>query len=76
MRTSGRTLSEFFTSIEILRPYIDYLEFRVAGETRRIWINPKAQTQTKKAGITGDRLSCAGPLADGRGETGHISTRY
>ncbi len=34
-------LSEFFNSIEILRSYIDYLEFRVADETRRIWINPR-----------------------------------
>ena len=36
-------LSEFFLSIEILRPYVDYIEFRVAEETRRIWINPAAR---------------------------------
>jgi hypothetical protein len=33
-------LTAFFTSIEILRPYCDYVEFRVADDTRRIWINP------------------------------------
>ena len=32
-------LTSFFTEIEILRPYIDYFEITVAGETRRIWIN-------------------------------------
>ena len=43
------TLSEFFLSIEILRPYMDYLDFRVAGDTRRIWINPKAQRKRESA---------------------------
>ena len=47
-------LFRFFTSIEILRPYIDYLEFRVAGETRRIKINPAARgkREAKPRGIT------------------------
>jgi hypothetical protein len=40
-------LSDFFQSIEILRPYIDYLEFRVAEETRRIWINPAARSKAE-----------------------------
>lgn len=33
-------LADFFKSIEILRPYMDYVEFSVGGETRRIWIDP------------------------------------
>lgn len=37
------TLSGFFKSIEILRPYIDYLDFTVAGDTRRVWIMDAAQ---------------------------------
>ncbi len=45
-------LSEFFTSIDILRPYVDYLEFRVAGETRRIWINLATRGE-KEAALRG-----------------------
>jgi hypothetical protein len=32
-------LSAFFLNIELLRPYLDYLDFTVGGETRRTWIN-------------------------------------
>ena len=46
------TLTGFFQSIEILRPCLDYLDFRVAGETRRIWIDPTAPGQ-KKTGLRG-----------------------
>jgi hypothetical protein len=37
--TDWTGLTRFFQSIEILRPYIDYLEFDVGGERRRIWID-------------------------------------
>jgi hypothetical protein len=40
------TLTRFFHDIEILRPYLDYLDIGVAGETRRIWINPGARHKT------------------------------
>ena len=36
-------LSGFFRSIELLRPHIDYVEFRVADETRRICVNSTAE---------------------------------
>jgi hypothetical protein len=36
-------LTKFFTDIEILRPYLDVIDFRVAEENRRIWIDPTAQ---------------------------------
>jgi len=46
-------LTQFFQSIEILRPYIDYLEFRVGNESRLIWINPtaKGKSEAKLRGI-------------------------
>ncbi len=44
-------LSGFFKSIEILRPCVDYVEFRVADETRRIWINPEPLGQSETRGI-------------------------
>jgi hypothetical protein len=37
-----RALSDFFRSIEILRPRVDYLDFNVGGEGRRIWIDDRA----------------------------------
>jgi hypothetical protein len=37
------TLTRFFIDIEILRPYLDYIDVQVADETRRIWINPGAR---------------------------------
>src|SRR6185312_1668429 len=42
------TLSEFFKSIEILRPHVDYLEFRVAGEIRQIRINPAPRGESRQ----------------------------
>ena len=36
------TLFDFFQNIELLRPYLDFLEFTVGGETRRLWIDPAA----------------------------------
>lgn len=36
-------VGNFFRSIEILRPYMDYVEFTVGGETRRIWLTPNAE---------------------------------
>jgi hypothetical protein len=39
------SLSDFFTSMEILRPYVDYLDFNVAGEIRRIWISDAARNK-------------------------------
>lgn len=35
----------FFGTIEILKPYLDYLDIRVADETRRIWINQAASAK-------------------------------
>ena len=39
-------LSGFFRSIEMLPPVIDYLDFRVGDETRRVWIDPRAEGNT------------------------------
>ena len=39
------TLAAFFKSISILRPYLDYLDFPVATETRRIWIDTMAEAR-------------------------------
>jgi hypothetical protein len=39
------TLTRFFTEIEILRPNLDAVDIGVAGETRRIWIDPIARTK-------------------------------
>jgi hypothetical protein len=33
----------FFQRIEILRPYLDYVEFTIGGETRRIKLNPRGE---------------------------------
>jgi hypothetical protein len=44
-------LSGFFKSIEIPRPCVDYVEFRVVDETRRIWINPEPLGQSETRGI-------------------------
>ncbi len=46
-------LAAFFRSIEILRPYIDYLDFTVAGETRRLWIDqrPEGRREDQMRGI-------------------------
>jgi hypothetical protein len=35
-------LANFFREIELLKPHIDWLDFTIGGETRRIWINLKA----------------------------------
>ena len=35
-------LYAFFGEIELLPRYVDYLDFSIGGETRRIWINPAA----------------------------------
>ncbi len=40
-------LFRFFQEIETLRPYIDYVEFTVGGEQRRIWINPAVSRKSK-----------------------------
>jgi hypothetical protein len=34
----------FFRRLELLKPHLDYLEFTVGGETRRLWINEDAST--------------------------------
>jgi hypothetical protein len=41
------TLTRFFTDIEILRPYLDYIDIRIADETRRIWIDTAAGGRDK-----------------------------
>jgi hypothetical protein len=41
-------LRTFFCSIEILRPYIEYLDFTVGGERRRIWINESAERKVEQ----------------------------
>ena len=47
------SLTGFFHSMQILRPYVDYLEFAVGGESRRIWINDaaKGKAEAKLRGI-------------------------
>ncbi len=45
-------LEAYFTEIEILRPYVDWLDFAVGGETRRIWINP-AKRNADEAALRG-----------------------
>jgi Beta-lactamase superfamily domain len=54
-------LRAFFNSIELLRPYIDYLDFTVGGEKRRIWINPKRRrkppTRSRYIAFTAPRRS-------------------
>lgn len=47
-------LFAFFREIELLRPHLDYLDFTVGGETRRLWINPAASSHnpSRLRGIT------------------------
>ncbi len=42
-------LTTFFKTIEILRPYCDYLDFTVGHETRRIWLSDMAMTKIPAA---------------------------
>jgi hypothetical protein len=35
------TLCRFFAEIDTLRPYIDYIDFTVGGEKRRVWRNSR-----------------------------------
>lgn len=46
-------LNGFFGEIELLPRCVDYLDFTVGGETRRIWINPRAmgEPEAKLRGI-------------------------
>ena len=47
-------LFAFFRRLELLKPHLDYLEFAVGGETRRLWINTVASTMAAERlrGIT------------------------
>lgn len=42
-------LFAYFKGIELLRPYIDYLDFTIGGEKRRLWINERASTKPEKS---------------------------
>jgi len=48
-----KRLSAFFGQIELLPRYIDYLDFTIGGETRRIWIDKMAlgRPEAKLRGI-------------------------
>ncbi len=46
-------LSVFFTEMELLRPHLDYLDFTIGDETRRIWINARAARSTPPSRLRG-----------------------
>jgi hypothetical protein len=46
--TEWQKVSEFFRKFQTIRRFVDYVEFMVGGERRRIWFNLKAEKKSER----------------------------